>query len=55
MKVGIVAGETSGDYLGAELIKAIKKRHPEAEFMGLAGPLMQEAGAVSLADMEKIS
>jgi len=55
MKVGIVAGEKSGDYLGAELIKAIKHRYPNAEFVGLAGPLMQEAGAVSLAEMDKIS
>lgn len=55
MKVGIVAGEKSGDYLGSELIKAIKRRHPKAEFVGLAGPLMQQQGAVSLAEMEKIS
>lgn len=55
MKVGIVAGEKSGDYLGAELIKAIKRRHPKAEFVGLAGPLMKEQGAVSLGEMDKIS
>jgi len=55
MKVGIVAGEKSGDYLGAELIKAFKKRHPNAEFVGLAGPLMQAEGAVSLGEMDKIS
>lgn len=55
MKVGIVAGEKSGDYLGAELIKAIRQRHPDAEFVGLAGPLMMAQGAVSLAEMDKIS
>lgn len=55
MKIGIVAGEKSGDYLGAELIKAFKKRHPNAEFVGLAGPLMQAEGAVSLGEMDKIS
>jgi len=55
MKVAIVAGEKSGDYLGAELIKAFKKRHPNAEFIGLAGPLMQAQGAVSLGEMDKIS
>lgn len=55
MNVGIVAGEKSGDYLGAELIKAIRKRHPDAVFVGLAGPLMQEVGAKSLAEMDKIS
>ena len=55
MKVGIVAGEKSGDYLGSELIKAIKVRYPNSEFVGLCGPLMQEQGATSLAEMEKIS
>jgi len=55
MKIGIVAGEKSGDYLGSELIKAFKLRYPNAEFVGLAGPLMQEQGAVSLAQMDKIS
>ena len=55
MKVGIVAGEKSGDYLGSELIKAIKARYPEAEFIGLCGPLMQQQGAITLAEMDKIS
>ena len=55
MKIGIVAGEKSGDYLGSELIKAFKLRYPEAEFVGLAGPLMQAQGASSLAEMDKIS
>jgi len=55
MKIGIVAGETSGDLLGADLIRAIKRDHPHAEFIGLAGPLMQEQGAQSIAEMEKIS
>lgn len=55
MKVGIVAGEKSGDYLGSELIKSIKARYPEAQFVGLCGPLMQQEGAKTLAEMEKIS
>ena len=55
MKVGIVAGEKSGDYLGAELIRAIKKEFPNSEFVGLAGPQMQAQGARSLAEMDKIS
>ncbi len=55
MKVAIVAGEKSGDYLGSELIKSIKARYPNAEFVGLCGPLMQAEGAVSLDDMDKIS
>lgn len=55
MKVGIVAGEKSGDYLGSQLIKAIRVRYPNAEFTGLCGPLMQEQGATSLGVMERIS
>jgi lipid-A-disaccharide synthase len=55
MKIGIVAGEKSGDYLGSELIKAFKLRYPDAEFVGLAGPLMKQQGAISLAEMDKIS
>lgn len=55
MKIGIVAGEKSGDLLGAELIESIKKRYPKAEFFGLCGPLMQAEGAVSIDDMDKIS
>jgi len=55
MKVGIVAGEKSGDYLGAELIKGIKARYPDAEFVGLCGPLMIREGAQSLDEMSKIS
>ncbi|MBX2848444.1 MAG: lipid-A-disaccharide synthase [Acidiferrobacterales bacterium] len=55
MKVAIVAGEKSGDYLGAELIQEIKKQYPRAEFIGLCGELMQQHGAISLAEMDKIS
>jgi len=55
MKIGIVAGEKSGDLLGAELVKEIKRRYPEAQFQGLAGSEMQAQGVSSLAEMEKIS
>lgn len=55
MRVGIVAGEKSGDFLGSELIRALRDRYPGAEFVGLCGPLMQQQGAISLAEMEKIS
>lgn len=53
--VGIVAGEASGDLLGSRLIRALKKRHPDIEFVGIAGPKMMAEGAKSLYPMERLS
>jgi len=44
MRIGLVAGESSGDLLGAGLIKAIRQRIPDAVFEGVAGPEMLSAG-----------
>lgn len=44
MKFGLVAGEASGDVLGAGLIRALRERHPDAVFEGVAGPEMVAAG-----------
>lgn len=55
MRIGIVAGEISGDKLGAGLINEIKRRHPEAEFVGIGGPDMIAAGCDSLYPLEKLS
>ena len=39
-----MAGEASGDTLGADLINALRRHSPDAEFFGVAGPKMQAAG-----------
>jgi lipid-A-disaccharide synthase len=55
MKIGIVAGEASGDILGAQLIRALKVEYPDLEFVGIAGPRMQSEGAASWYSMEKLA
>lgn len=54
-KVGIVAGEASGDLIGSHLIRALKKHRPDIEFIGIAGPKMQGEGARSLFPIERLS
>jgi lipid-A-disaccharide synthase len=44
MTIGIVAGETSGDALGSELIRAVRARLPGVRFAGIGGPRMEAAG-----------
>ena len=55
MRVAIVAGEASGDLLGAALIAAVKERWPEAQFYGIAGPKMMAEGARTLFPLEKLA
>jgi lipid-A-disaccharide synthase len=55
MRIAIVAGEASGDLLGAALIRAVKERFPEARFEGIAGPRMIAEGAVTHVPMEKLA
>lgn len=55
LRIGIVAGEASGDILGAGLIAALQKRFSSLEVEGVAGSRMQAAGAKSLFPMERLS
>lgn len=51
----LVAGEASGDILGANLIAHLKRLQPEAQFEGIGGPLMQAQGLQSLVPMDRLS
>jgi lipid-A-disaccharide synthase len=55
LTIGIVAGEASGDALGATLIAAVRERLPHARFVGVAGPRMQAAGCEPWFPLETLS
>ncbi len=54
LRVAMVAGESSGDALGAALIEALRARVPELEVIGVAGSKMRAAGCEVLADAHEL-
>ena len=55
MKLFLLAGEASGDRLGAELMRGLRHLKPDVRFRGIAGPEMQSEGLDSLFDMAELS
>lgn len=51
----LIAGELSGDILGAALIRALRARHPGARFSGVAGPRMVAEGCEAVESIEALS
>ena len=53
--IALIAGEDSGDQLGADLIAALRRRYPQARFVGIGGARMQSQGFESWYDIRELS
>jgi lipid-A-disaccharide synthase len=55
LRIGLVAGELSGDQFGAALMQRIRQRHPDTQFCGICGPRMRAAGCKAFAHAEELA
>lgn len=55
MRILISAGEASGDLYASRVVEALKRKHPDAEFFGCAGPRMQAAGVRAVVDQRSLA
>ena len=55
LRLFLIAGEPSGDRLGAALMQGLRELQPDVEFAGIGGPLMQAQGLQSLFAMDELS
>jgi lipid-A-disaccharide synthase len=55
VRLGVLAGEASGDILGAPVLAALRARFPDLVIEGIGGPLMEAQGLRSLFSMERLS
>lgn len=51
----MVAGEASGDVLGAQLMRALRRQHAEVDFVGVGGTQMEAEGLISLESIDRFS
>lgn len=54
-RIVVIAGEASGDQLGASLIRSARRLRPDLRFEGVAGPRMREAGCVPWLDAQALA
>ncbi|MFC1579276.1 lipid-A-disaccharide synthase, partial [Pseudomonadota bacterium] len=55
VRIGMLAGEASGDILGSRVLQALRTRVGDLQVEGIGGPLMQAQGLDSMFPMERLS